>query len=162
MIMIDLEGTLSDHSARLKILLANEEKYKGRDREAWKTYYKGLLHDPPRQHIMDLVHEYIRDGMRPIIYSTRFVNKYNHERQWLEAHDLLNHVELIQREPHMTKIKGPDLVVQWVRQYDPAIVVDDREEVRDKIRELHRDIMAYHPNAFLQIEGESDEHPLRK
>ena len=108
MIMVDLEGTLSDHSARLKILLANEEKYKGRDREAWKTYYKGLL------------------------------------------------------EPHQTKIKGPDLVVQWVRQYDPAIVVDDRDEVRDKIRELHRGIMAYSPNAFLKIEGESDEHPLRK
>jgi len=160
--MIDLEGTLSDHTERLALLLANEEKYKGRDPEAWKRYYKGLLHDPPRPHIMSLVHDYIRDGMRPIIYSTRFVNKYNHERQWLEAHDLLNDVELIQRESNQTKIKGPDLVVQWVRHYDPAIVVDDREEVRDKIRELHREIMAYHPNAFLQLEGESDEHSLRE
>jgi hypothetical protein len=162
MIMIDLEGTLSDHSARLATLLANEEKYKGRDRESWKKYYKGLLQDPPRGHIMDLVHEYIDSGIRPIIYSTRFVNKYNHERQWLEAHDLFEKVELIQRQPHQTKIKGPDLVVQWVRHYDPAIVVDDREEVRDKIRELHRGIMAYSPNAFLQIEGESDEHPLQE
>jgi len=162
MIMIDLEGTLSDHSARLGVLLANEKKYKGRDRAAWKQYYSGILHDPPRQHILALVHEYIHDGMRPIIYSTRFVNKYNHERQWLESHDLFDKIDLIQREAHQSKIKGPDLVVEWVRHYDPAIVVDDREEVRDKIRELHRGIMAYSPNAFLQIEGESDEHPLQE
>ena len=76
--------------------------------------------------------------------------------------DLFDKVDLIQREPHQSKIKGPDLVVQWVRHYDPSIVVDDREEVRAKIRELHRGIMAYHPNAFLQIEGESDEHPLQE
>ena len=162
MIMVDLEGTLSDHTDRLAVLLANEKKYKGRDRAAWKQYYKGILHEPPRPHIMDLVREYIHQDMRPTIYSTRFVTKYNYERQWLEAHDMFDKVDLIQREPHQSKIKGPDLVVQWVRHYDPSIVIDDREEVRAKIRELHRGIMAYHPNAFLQIEGESDEHPLQE
>ena len=160
--MIDLEGTLSDSSARLGTLLTNEEKYKSRDRETWKKYYKDLLNDPPRPHILALVHDYIRDGMCPTIYSTRFVNKYNHEKQWLEMHNLWGHVRLIQRQPHQTKIKGPDLVVQWVREVDPAIVIDDREEVRDKIRELQRGIMAYHPNAFLPIEGESNESSLRK
>ena len=49
MIMIDLEGTLSDSSARLGTLLTNEEKYKSRDRETWKKYYKDLLNDPDRK-----------------------------------------------------------------------------------------------------------------
>lgn len=150
--MVDLEGTLSDHSDRLATLLENEEKYKKRDRVAWKTYYAGLIHDPPRPHIIGLVREYIAEDIRPIIYSTRFINKYKHEEEWLKLHELWDSVDLLQREPHMTKIKGPDLVVQWVRQYDPLFIVDDREEVRDLVRALQAPCVAYAPNAFLNLE----------
>jgi hypothetical protein len=154
MIMVDLEGTLSDHSIRLATLLENEEKYKKRDRTAWKEYYKGLIDDPPRKHIMELVREYIAEDIRPLIYSTRFVNKYKHEEEWLKLHGLWDEVDLLQREPHMTKIKGPDLVLQWVRQYDPIFIVDDREEVRELVRGLGTACVAYGPNAFLNLEGE--------
>lgn len=151
MIMVDLEGTLSDHSSRLATLLENEEKYKKRDRTAWKTYYAGLIDDPPRSHIMELVREYISEDIRPLIYSTRFINKYKHEEAWLKLHGLWDQVDLLQREPHMTKIKGPDLVLQWVREYDPLFIVDDREEVRDLVRALNSPCVAYGPNAFLNL-----------
>lgn len=150
--MVDLEGTLSDHSGRLAILLEDQEKYKKRNRTAWKTYYAGLIDDPPRPHIMGLVREYIAEDIRPLIYSTRFINKHNQEEKWLRLHGLWDQVDLLQREPHMTKIKGPDLVVQWVRHYDPMFIVDDREEVRDLVRQLQSPCVAYAPNAFLNLE----------
>ena len=148
-IFVDLEGTLTDHSARLAILLRDQDKYKERDRTAWRTYYKGLLDDPPHPHILELIHGYIGEGMRPLIYSTRFINKYHSEEAWLRKYDLWNHIDLLQRQPYQTKIKGPDLVVQWVRAYAPAVIIDDREEVRQKVRELNRGIIAYPPEAFL-------------
>ena len=152
MIMVDLEGTLSDHEGRLATLLENEEKYKKRDRTAWKEYYKGLINDPPRPHIMALVREHISEDIRPLIYSTRFINKYKHEEEWLRKHELFDHVDLLQREPHQTQIKGPDLVVQWVRQYNPVFVIDDREEVRDLLRATFPNTTIYAPAAFLDIE----------
>ena len=158
--MIDLEGTLSDNTARLATLLANQKKYLGKDRDTWKLYYRGLIEDEPRPHIMDLTREYIADGVRPLIYSTRFINKYNHEEEWLRKHDLWNYVDLMQRLPTEHGIKAPQLVLQWVRRYDPEIVIDDRDDVCALIRDASRGTTVYHPNAFLQIEGESDEHPL--
>jgi hypothetical protein len=151
--MVDLEGTLSDHTERLATLLENEEKYRKRDRTAWKTYYAGLIDDPPRSHIMELVREYISEDIRPLIYSTRFINKYKHEEQWLRLHGLWDEVDLLQREPHMTKIKGPDLVTQWVRQYEPLLLVDDRDEVRELVRKLPGSCVAYAPEAFINLEG---------
>ena len=151
--MVDLEGTLSDHTDRLATLLENEEKYLKRDRTAWKTYYAGLIDDPPRTHIMELVREYISEDIRPLIYSTRFVNKYKQEEEWLKRHELWDEVDLLQREPHMTKIKGPDLVAQWVRQYTPLLIVDDREEVRELVRAMQTECVAYAPEAFINLEA---------
>jgi hypothetical protein len=160
--MIDLEGTLSDHTDRLALLQDDQKKYLNRDPAAWKIYYKGLIEDKPRPHIMDLTRDYIADGDRPLVYSTRFINKYNHEEQWLRMHDLWKYVDLVQRLKTETKIKGPDLVLQWVRRYDPDVVIDDRDDVRELIRSAVRTVVVYGPNAFLQIEGESNEHPLRE
>lgn len=152
MIMVDLEGTLSDHEERLATLLENEAKYKKRDRTHWKTYYAGLINDQPRPHIMALVREYIADDIRPLIYSTRFINKYNQEEEWLKLHGLWDDVDLLQRQPHQTKITGPELVVQWVRQYEPVLIVDDREEVRDAVRALQLPTVAYDHKAFFNLE----------
>lgn len=150
--MVDLEGTLSNHDDRLATLLEHEDKYKKRDRTHWKTYYAGLINDVPRSHIMELVREYIEEDIRPIIYSTRFINKYNQEEEWLKLHGLWGDVDLVQRQSHQTKIKGPDLVVQWVREYDPLLIVDDREEVRELVRAMQTPCVAYAPNAFLNLE----------
>jgi hypothetical protein len=160
MILVDLEGTLTDHTARLAILLANT-KTDVRHRPSWKEYYKGLIDDKPRQHILDLVQDWIDNEFRPLIYSTRFINKYNHEEQWLREHNLWGWVDLIQRLPTQTKIKGPDLVVKWVKQYRPEIVIDDRDDVRDKIRGLVPGMKVYGPDAFFKPEGDSHGHPLR-
>ena len=153
MIMVDLEGTLSDHTVRLAKLQANT-KTDIRHRPSWKEYYKGLIDDEPRLHIMDLMNDWIENEFRPLVYSTRFVNKYNHEEQWLRKHELFEKVDLIQRLPTQTKIKGPDLVAQWVNQYRPEIVVDDREDVRDKIRGLVPGMIVYGPDAFLPVPDE--------
>jgi len=158
--MVDLEGTLTDHTTRLAILQANT-KTDVRHRPSWKEYYKGLIEDKPRQHILDLMHEWIENEICPLVYSTRFINKYNHEEQWLRAHDLWGKVDLIQRLPTQTKIKGPDLVVQWVKKYRPEIVIDDRDDVRNKLRGLVPGMKVYGPDAFLKPEGESHGHSLR-
>ena len=152
MIMVDLEGTLSNHDERLAALLEHEEKYKKRDRTHWKTYYAGLINDEPRSHILQMVREYIAEDIRPLIYSTRFINKYSHEEQWLRLHELWGKVDLLQRQPHQTTIKGPELVCQWVREYDPVFIVDDREEVREAVRAMQSPCIAYPPNAFLNLE----------
>ena len=80
MIMVDLEGTLSDHTVRLAKLQANTQT-DIRHRPSWKEYYKGLIDDAPRQHILDLMNDWIENDLRPLVYSTRFINKYNHEEQ---------------------------------------------------------------------------------
>lgn len=151
MILVDFEGVLSDHTDRLA-LLQSRTQTKIRDRTAWKDYYKAIMEDQPRTHIMDLVHDWLAADIRPTIYSTRFMTKYNYEEQWLRKYELSGHVDLIQRLPHQTKIKGPDLVLQWVREHQPEIVIDDRVEVRDKLRGLYAGMMVYGPDAFLKVE----------
>lgn len=130
-VMVDLEGTLSDHTDRLATLQAATEA-DPKNRDAWKIYYRGLIDDEPRPGIMEVVREWIELGIRPLVYSTRFINKYNHEEEWLRGHELWEHVDLIQRLPEQTRIPGPQLVVQWVKEFQPTIIVDDREEVRDQ------------------------------
>ena len=145
--MVDLEGTLSDHTDRLRVLQATTQM-DPRDRTAWKTYYQGLINDEPHEGVMYVLHEWIRQDIRPLIYSTRFINKYNQEEEWLRGHELWEHVDLIQRLPEEPKIKGPDLVCQWVWKYKPIIVVDDREEVRDILKSQHPQVAVMRPEDF--------------
>ncbi len=143
-VMVDLEGTLSDHSDRLAVL-QRDTAAEVRNRDAWKTYYKGLPDDEPRPEVVDLVLAWVRSDIRPIVYSTRFINKYNHEEQWLRMHDLWDHVDLVQRQPDQTKIKGPDLVAQWAQRFKATVLVDDRDEVQDACRGLVPGLIVFGP-----------------
>jgi len=133
LIMVDLEGTLSDHTDRLATLLATTAA-DPRNRDAWKTYYKGLPDDLPRPQVLLMVKEWIRQGEYVLVYSTRFKNKYAHEEEWLRGHELFNSVRLRQRDQWETRIEGPDLVAEWAVKDKPSILVDDREEVRDSVK----------------------------
>lgn len=149
-VMVDLEGTLSDHTDRLRVLQATTQK-DPRDRDAWKTYYQGLIGDEPRENVMIAMREWIRIDIRPLVYSTRYINKYNQEEEWLRGHELWEHVDLIQRIPgvaHDGGIKGPDLVCQWVWRFKPNVLVDDREEVRDIVRSQHPQVAVMGPEDF--------------
>ena len=146
-IMVDLEGTLSDHSRRLRVL-QDTTQIDPRDRTAWKTYYKGLMDDDPRDNVILAVRKWIREGIRPLIYSTRFINKYDQEEGWLRGHELWDHVDLIQRPTNGLALKGPELVCQWVWRYRPTIIVDDREEVRDIVRSQHPQVTVLGPEDF--------------
>ena len=57
MILVDLEGVLTDHTDRLALLLSRTQDNK-RDRTAWKDYYKAIMEDQPRMHILDMVHDW--------------------------------------------------------------------------------------------------------
>ena len=83
--------------------------------------------------------EWIRRGDRPLVYSTRFGNKYNHEEEWLRGHELWEHVDFLQREEG--RIAGPSLVAQWAQVFQPGILIDDRPEVRDACRGLVRGLV---------------------
>ncbi len=133
--MVDLEGTLSDHTYRLATL-QQTTAVDPRDREAWKIYYKGLPDDLPRPHILGAVKMWIEEGYYLLVYSTRFKNKYNHEEEWLRKHELFDKVILRQRDQWETRIKGPDLVAEWAMRDRPFILIDDREEVRDKVKHV--------------------------
>ena len=143
-VMVDLEGTLSDHRERLAVLQRTTTQ-NPRDREAWKTYYKGLPDDEPRHNVMKLVREWVREGFDVLIYSTRFINKYQNEEEWLRGHELWEGTHLLQRRKDQTRIPGPDLVRQWVLEFEPAVVIDDREEVRDKLRGLVPGMVVFSP-----------------
>ena len=145
-IMVDLEGTLSDHTSRLRVLQATT-KLNPKDRTAWKIYYKGLVCDEPRENVMIAMRAWIRDGIRPLVYSTRFINKYNHEEAWLREHELWEHIGKVQRLPR-EQLPGPDLVCQWVWRFRPTILVDDREEVRDTVRDQHPQVTVLGPEDF--------------
>ncbi len=146
-IMVDLEGTLSDNEDRLRVLQATTQM-DPRDRTAWKTYYQGLIDDEPREAVMWAVRHWIREGTRPLIYSTRFINKYNQEEGWLRGHELWEHVDLIQRPVREHQIKGPDLVCQWVQEYKPTIIVDDRKEVHEILMREHPRVVVLEPDDF--------------
>jgi len=135
LIMVDLEGTLSDHTDRLAILQATTAA-DPRNREAWKIYYKGLPDDLPHPHILGAVKMWIEEGAYILVYSTRFKNKYGHEEEWLRGHELFDKVILRQRDQWETRIKGPDLVAEWAMHDRPSILIDDREEVRDKVKNV--------------------------
>jgi hypothetical protein len=135
MMMVDLEGTLTDHSERIAILLTLTKSDR-RNQDAWKTYYAGILSDPPREAVMRYVRTAIQQGERLLVFSTRFANKYRHEEAWLRAHELWEHVELLQRGNTETKIEGPSLVVKWVKEFQPSVFIDDRPEARQMVRGL--------------------------
>jgi len=147
-IMVDLEGTLSDHDERRDTLLALTAS-DPKNRSAWKTYYAGLVDDDPRTDVLDATKQWIqRDDIRVIIYSTRFGNKYHHEEHWLKAHGLWDDVELWNRESTQTKIKGPQLVALWAVELRPKVLVDDREEVRDLVSRLEMHTIVLGPEDF--------------
>ena len=145
--MIDLEGVLSDHTDRLALLQSRTQS-DPRDRTAWKKYYAAIMEDQPRTVIMDMVHEWLDDEVKVLVYSTRFMNKYQHEIEWLKKHELWGRVAFIQRMPKETKIKGPDLVVSWMPKLRPTLVIDDREEVRNKIELIAPEIEVYNWTDF--------------
>jgi len=147
LVMVDLEGTLSDHTDRLAILQAATVA-DPRNREAWKIYYKGLPDDEPREYVLRAVKTWIETGHYILVYSTRFKNKYEHEKEWLVGHELFDKVILRQRDQWETRIKGPDLVAEWAVHDKPHILIDDRVEVRDKIRHLCPDTMVLAPEDF--------------
>ncbi len=147
--LVDLEGTLSDHTDRLRVLEATTA-LDPKNRDAWKIYYKGLPDDEPREYVLDAVRRWFRSGTGVIVYSTRFQNKYMHEEEWLRGHELWEHVSLLQRQQNKGErsIKGPDLVAIWASELKPDILVDDREEVRDKVRLCCPDIRVFGPEEF--------------
>ncbi len=150
LVMVDLEGTLTDHTVRLRVLQAATQQVI-KDRAAWKTYYAGLIDDEPREHVIRVMRHWIMDGLRPLIYSTRFANKYNHEEEWLRGHELWEHVDLIQRLPGLPPqgnggVQGPDLVCQWVQRFKPTIILDDRVEVRELVRSGYPDVVVMEPD----------------
>lgn len=147
LIFVDLEGTLSDHTDRLAILQATTAA-DPRNREAWKTYYKGLPDDEPREDVLRAVKMWIGEGNYILIYSTRFKNKYGHEEVWLRDHELFDQVILRQRDQWETRIKGPDLVAEWAIKDKPTILIDDREEVRDKVKHVCPDTAVMGPEDF--------------
>lgn len=131
-VMVDLEGTLSDHTDRLAALkLAIDQNTK--DPDAWKTYYQGLANDEPREQVIAAVRDWIKSD-EVVIYSTRFQNKYQGEDLWLRKHNLRDGVELLQRLTAERMTKGPTLVAIWASELKPAVLVDDRQEVRDLVR----------------------------
>ncbi len=145
--MVDLEGTLSDHTDRLAILQATTAA-DPRNREAWKIYYKGLPDDEPRPQVLLAVKTWIEAGCYILVYSTRFKNKYGHEEEWLRGHELFDKVILRQRDQWETRIEGPDLVSEWAVRDNPHILIDDREEVRDKVKHWCPDTMVLAPEDF--------------
>jgi hypothetical protein len=146
-IMVDLEGTMSDHTDRLRVLEATTAA-DPKNREAWKTYYKGLPDDEPRMDVIRAVREWIKREHFVMVYSTRFANKYRHEEEWLKGHELWEHIELLQRESTETQIKGPNLVAIWAGSIKPDILVDDREDVRALVREHSPDTTVLGPEDF--------------
>ena len=147
LIFVDLEGTLSDHTDRLAILQATTAA-DPRNREAWKTYYKGLPDDEPREYVLGAVKMWIEEGAYILVYSTRFKNKYAHEEVWLRDHELFDKVILRQRDQWETRIKGPDLVAEWALRDQPTILVDDRPEVRDRVKHLCPETAVMGPEDF--------------
>lgn len=146
-VLCDLEGCLSDHTERLHTLFETTQA-DPKDREAWKIYYKGLPQDEPRQNMIDAARAWIDAGDRVVIYSTRFQNKYEHEKEWLTTHGLWGGVELLQRGNSERKTKGPALVAMWAGAMQPDILVDDRVEVRDLIAVTSPKIKVYGPGDF--------------
>lgn len=149
LILVDLEGCLSDHTERLHTLQEMTQA-DPKDRTAWKEYYKGLLDDEPREYVLYAVKTWIREEATIVIYSTRFQNKYRHEEEWLRGHELWDHIELLQRTPTETGIKGPMLVAEWAGTMQPDILVDDREEVRELVKSTSPKITVLGPDDFIR------------
>ena len=115
LLLIDLEGVLSDNSERLKTLLESPKK-----RSDWDRYYNGLIHDEPIEENINLVLEWSGDVL---VYTTRF-HTNGIEKRWLRDHGL--DVDLQMRESYEFRIPGPDLVYAWVNLHDPDMHLDDR------------------------------------
>lgn len=127
-VMIDFEGTLTDNSWRQHLITGFEKN--------WREYYKGLIDDPPKLHMLIAMKQHLDDGDEVILYTTRMPNKYNMEVEWLKKNniDIRKGMELYMREN--TKTPGPQLLRSWCESLKPDIVIDDRPDNRNAVRDI--------------------------
>ena len=124
--MIDLEGTLTDNRWRQHLITGPDKN--------WKDYYKGLANDPAVEPIKDTVCLLPEMGIRVIVYTTRMPNKYNMEKQWLLNNNMSHMREILFREN--TKLPGPQLLRTWCEELRPNVVIDDRPDNRNAVRDI--------------------------
>lgn len=132
-IVVDLDGTLSDGSARYYLV-------KGKHRD-YDAFHKRLREDPPNQWCVALIRALVNGGrgLRVVLVSARPESAMADTTLWLAEHlgdEFYDALFLLRRDGDSTP--DQELKRAWLRAYGKERVlftVDDRQKVVDMWRE---------------------------
>jgi len=138
LVIVDIDGTLSDASERATKYLSKEPK-------DWDGFYAACGEDKPRQEILDLVGA-LSDSYEIVLCTGRRRSTNDATRQWLMKH-MTKHrsafgLPILYRtdgdKRHDTQVK-PELLDAYLNQhpdYKVAFILEDRNSMVAKWREL--------------------------
>ena len=123
-ILVDLDGTLCDITHRLHFVKDVEKK-------DWKSFFEAMVDDVPRQEIMDLCHQFIKEGKEVIYCSGRPDNYRDLTEDWLAKHKA-PHCRLIMRQANDKRpdtLTKQDMLDKYIDKSKVVLVIDDRPSI---------------------------------
>lgn len=123
-IIVDLDGTVADCSHR--------QHYVNTKPANWKAFEAGIPHDPPHQHVIDLVNTLFNAGWNILLCSGRGEQSREHTETWLTRHGVNYHHLYMRaagdyRRDDIVKMGLLDKII--ADGYKPSFALDDRDQV---------------------------------
>lgn len=152
-VLVDLEGTLSDCGHRI-------HHWQKQDYDTWNELFP---QDKPRPEVIDLVVA-LAEKYEIYIATAKPFEYYSDVDKWLKKHLPLQTVEILMR-PDGNEQTSPDLKDSWVQALENegkviALAIDDREDVIDMYSEVGTPIVdvsrGFNPEAVINAFIKSD------
>jgi tRNA uridine 5-carbamoylmethylation protein Kti12 len=123
-VICDLDGTLCNIDHRLHYVKDVEKK-------DWKSFFENLVHDTPRQDVIDMLNEYKTMGCRIVFVSGRPDNYKRQTKEWLSKnypeYDTLIMRRADDKRPD-DEVKS-DILERYFKKDNVEVVIDDRPSV---------------------------------
>lgn len=136
-IIIDLDGTLSDHRWR-KHFIEGQEK-------DWDAYFAGIKEDKPNPEVLMLVKKFQEEGCRIIVFTGRPIQHIGDIVDWLKVYDIKYFN--IKVRPEKNFESNATLKIEWLKQYnieEILLVVDDNKDFCDYCNKIGITTMTYY------------------
>jgi len=123
-IIVDIDGTIADLQHRRVYINSKPKNY--------AAFERGIPHDLPHQHVIDVVNALYDAGWRIVLCSGRGEQSRGVTEEWLVKHGVKYHVLFMRakgdyRADNIVKMELLDKILE--AGYNPSFAFDDRDQV---------------------------------
>src|SRR4051812_6731298 len=116
-IIVDLDGTVTNCNHRQHFVTTKPSN--------WPAFEAGIPHDPPHQHVIDIVNTLFAAGWRVVLCSGRGEQSRTHTETWLKKHDVSYNALYMRalndsRPDYIIKMELLDQIIE--AGYEPSVV----------------------------------------